>query len=263
MARAAAAAAQSTAEGAQTDINTHEGSTHNTDALARESASRGIDKADTAQAAANTAQGAINTHEGSTHNTDETARESAGDAQEQADRALLVANSGVATANVAREEIENHEATPHAIDPPAITLVAEIPTSNAASQAWLFMGKADPDANETADALLVSARDTHLAARVRIRMDNITSHEHDLVVTANGWSKEDVAGFWTAGGAIHPDLPDNSPLQAIVRDLFLLDTQEWQWRIVAPKRCAIQRTSYHALSRQRRRYAAWFQPYDP
>ena len=106
VARAAAAAAQVAADAAQTDITDHEGSTHNLDALARESAQRAIDKADTAQGAANSVQGELDTHEGSTHNLDSQARDAATDAQEQADRALLVANSGVATANVAREEID-------------------------------------------------------------------------------------------------------------------------------------------------------------
>ena len=84
-ARNAAASAQTTADGAQTEIDSHELATHNTDSTAR-----------TAAAAA---QAEIDNHEASTHNTDGTARTAAGAAQ--------------TTANTARTELTTHEGTPH------------------------------------------------------------------------------------------------------------------------------------------------------
>ena len=91
-ARDAADGAQGTADGAttaaaaaQSDIDAHEASPHNTDAGAR-------------TAAAN-AQSAIEDHERTTHNTDTTARDAAAAAQGTANNAATAATAAAATAN--------------------------------------------------------------------------------------------------------------------------------------------------------------------
>ena len=86
-ARDAAAAAQSTADGAttvaaaaQSDIDAHEAGPHNTDATARS-------VAQSARTTAEQAQAGLEAHEASTHNTDTTARDAAAAAQTAAEAA--------------------------------------------------------------------------------------------------------------------------------------------------------------------------------
>ena len=113
-ARDAAADAQVAADGAQSDLDAHEGSTHNHDQIARDAAA-------TAQGAAATAQADLATHEGSTHNTDGAARTAASAAQARADDAFALADGKVDTtgaASAAREvtadwaEAENPDPIP-------------------------------------------------------------------------------------------------------------------------------------------------------
>ena len=86
-ARDAAAAAQSTGDGAttaaaaaQSDIDAHEAGPHNTDATARS-------VAQSARTTAEQAQAGLEAHEASTHNTDTTARDAAAAAQTAAEAA--------------------------------------------------------------------------------------------------------------------------------------------------------------------------------
>ena len=116
-ARDSAASAQTTADGAQTEIDAHEATTHNTDSTAR--------------TAAATAQSEIEAHEASTHNTDITAQSTALNARQTAEQAQTTietherathntdttarnaAAAAQTTANTARTELTAHEGTPH------------------------------------------------------------------------------------------------------------------------------------------------------
>ena len=88
--------ARDSAAAAQTEVDTHETSTHNTDTTARADAATAQSEIDTheasthntdvtARTAAATAQGEIDTHEASTHNTDTAARSAAAAAQGEID----------------------------------------------------------------------------------------------------------------------------------------------------------------------------------
>ena len=89
--------AQVAADGAQSDLDAHEGSTHNHDQTARDAAAD-------AQVAAATAQADLATHKSTPHNTDATARDAAADAQ---------------------SAIDDHEGTPHNTDGAARTAAAD------------------------------------------------------------------------------------------------------------------------------------------
>ena len=84
--------ARDSAATAQSEIDAHEASTHNTDTTARSTAR-------SARQVGEQAQTTIETHEASTHNHDSTARTAAAAAQ--------------TTANTARTELTAHEGTPH------------------------------------------------------------------------------------------------------------------------------------------------------
>ena len=84
--------ARDSAATAQSEIDAHEASTHNTDTTARSTARN-------ARQVGEQAQTTIETHEASTHNHDSTARTAAAAAQ--------------TTANTARTELTAHEGTPH------------------------------------------------------------------------------------------------------------------------------------------------------
>ena len=94
-ARASAASAQSTADAAQSDIDAHEATPHNTDQTARDAALNARQTADAAQSD-------IDAHEATPHNTDQTARDAALNARQ--------------TADAAQSDIDAHEATPHNTD---------------------------------------------------------------------------------------------------------------------------------------------------
>ena len=79
-ARASAASAQSTADAAQSDIDAHEATPHNTDQTARDAALNARQTADAAQSD-------IDAHEATPHNTDQTARDAAAAAQRAAEEA--------------------------------------------------------------------------------------------------------------------------------------------------------------------------------
>ena len=96
MARDAAAAAQVAADGAQSDLDAHELTLHNTDATARTAAA-------SAQGAAEQSQADIDAHKSTPHNTDATARDAAADAQ---------------------SAIDDHERAPHNTDGAARTAAA-------------------------------------------------------------------------------------------------------------------------------------------
>ena len=118
-ARDSAADAQATADGAttsaanaQSEINAHEASTHNTDAGARTAAANAQSAIEdhertthntdtTARDAAAAAQGAIAAHERAPHNTDGTARTAASAAQARADDAFALADGKVDPAGAA------------------------------------------------------------------------------------------------------------------------------------------------------------------
>ena len=84
--------ARDAATAAQTEIDTHEASTHNTDITAQSTALN-------ARQVGEQAQTTIETHEASEHNHDATARTAAGAAQ--------------TTANTVRTELTAHEGAPH------------------------------------------------------------------------------------------------------------------------------------------------------
>ena len=105
-ARDAAAAAQSTGDGAttaaaaaQSDIDAHEASTHNTDAGARTAAAAAAATAATAQTTASTARDAA-----------VAAQSDADTAQTTAGQAQVTATAASAAANAARADIDSHEA---------------------------------------------------------------------------------------------------------------------------------------------------------
>ena len=123
-ARDAAADAQVTADGAQSDLDAHEATTHNFDATARDAAANARTTAEqaqadldahessihntdqTARAAAASARGAIADHERAPHNTDGAARTAAAAAQDRADNAFALADEKVdanGAATAARE----------------------------------------------------------------------------------------------------------------------------------------------------------------
>ena len=107
--------ARDAAAAAQSEIDAHEASTHNTDAGAR-------------TAAAN-AQSAIEDHEGTPHNTDTTARDAAAAAQ--------------AAADAAQADLDTHEGTPHNTDGTARTAAAAA-QARAGDAFALADGKVDP-----------------------------------------------------------------------------------------------------------------------
>ena len=113
-ARDAAADAQVAADTAQSDLDAHEGSTHNHDQIARDAAA--------------TAQADLATHEGSTHNTDGAARTAAADAQ---------------------SAIDDHERTPHNTDGAARTAAAAA-QARADDSYTLAAGKVDASGAATA-----------------------------------------------------------------------------------------------------------------
>ena len=105
-ARDAAAAAQSTGDGAttaaaaaQSDIDAHEASTHNTDAGARTAAAAAAATAATAQTTASTARDAA-----------AAAQSDADTAQTTAGQAQVTATAASAAANAAQSDIDDHEA---------------------------------------------------------------------------------------------------------------------------------------------------------
>ena len=124
-ARDAAAAAQSTGDGAttaaaaaQSDIDAHEASTHNTDAGARTAAAAAAATAATAQTTASTArdaaaaaQGAIAAHERAPHNTDGTARTAAAAAAATAATAQTTASTARDAAAAAQADADTAQAT--------------------------------------------------------------------------------------------------------------------------------------------------------
>ena len=119
-ARDAAAAAQSTGDGAttaaaaaQSDIDAHERAAHNTDATARDAAAA-------AQAAADAAQADLDAHEGTPHNHDTTARDAAAAAQ--------------AAADAAQADLDTHERAPHNTDGTARTAAAAAAATAATAQ---------------------------------------------------------------------------------------------------------------------------------
>ena len=112
IARASAAAAQATADAVRTDLTTHEGMPHG----------GGVDQ--TARDAAAAAQSEIDGHEGSTHNTDIVARSTARNARQTGEQAQTElethrnsthntdATARSAAATVGRD-LATHETTPH------------------------------------------------------------------------------------------------------------------------------------------------------
>ena len=130
IARDAAATAQGAAATAQADLDTHEGTPHNTDATARDAAAAAQGTADGAQTAAAAAQGAIAAHERAPHNTDGTARTAASAAQARADDAFALANEKVdanGAATAAREITSDwaEEDNPDPIPAPKLVNVIE------------------------------------------------------------------------------------------------------------------------------------------
>ena len=147
--------ARDAAAAAQSEINAHELTLHNTDTVARSTAANARQVGEAAQAtadavrtelathettphgggggtdqtardAAATAQGAIDTHERAPHNTDQTARTAASAAQDRADNAFVLADGKVdpAGAAAAAREITSDWAEAENIDPiPAPKLV--------------------------------------------------------------------------------------------------------------------------------------------
>ena len=98
-ARDAAAAARTAAEQAQSDIDAHEASTHNTDAGARTAAAAAAATAATAQTTASTARDAA-----------AAAQSDADTAQTTAGQAQATATAASTAANAAQADIDDHEA---------------------------------------------------------------------------------------------------------------------------------------------------------
>ena len=129
--------ARDAAAAAQSEINAHEASTHNTDAGARTAAANAQSAIEdhertthntdtTARDAAAAAQGAIAAHEGAPHNTDTTARTAAAAARARADDAYTLADGKVdpAGAAAAAREVTSNWAEAENPDPiPAPKLV--------------------------------------------------------------------------------------------------------------------------------------------
>ena len=119
-ARASAATAQTAANDAQAEIDTHEATPHNTDITARDAAAAAQGTANNAATAATAAAATANANTGrldafpaGTGGVDQPARDAADGAQGTASNAATAASNAQITADAAQSDIDEHEATPH------------------------------------------------------------------------------------------------------------------------------------------------------
>ena len=150
-ARDSAAAAQGTADGAQTEIDAHESSEHNTDSTAR--------------TAAATAQSEIDAHAASTHNTDITAQSTALNARQ--------------TAEQAQTTIETHERATHNTDSTARTAAAAAQTTANTARTELTAHEGTPHGGGGGAGVDQTARDAAAAAQGEIDAHEVTTHNTD------------------------------------------------------------------------------------
>ena len=180
-ARDSAASAQSTADGAQSEVDAHEASTHNNDSTAR-----------TAAAAAQTE---IDAHEASTHNTDITAQSTALNARQTAEQAQTTietherathnhdatarteARAAQTTANTARTELTAHEGTPHG---GGGTTDQTARDSAAAAQSEIDTHEASThNTDTTARSTALNARQTAEQAQTELEAHRTSTHNTD------------------------------------------------------------------------------------
>ena len=173
--------ARDAAAAAQSEIDTHEASTHNTDSAARASAAE--------------AQAEIDTHESSTHNTDLTAQSTALNARQVGEQAQTelethrnsthnhdatartAARAAKTTADTARTELTTHEGTPHGggggVDQTARTAAAAAQTEIDTHEA------SEHNSDTVARSTARNARQTAEQAQTGLETHEASPHNHD------------------------------------------------------------------------------------